>query len=78
MNALTTPAPAALSARGRIARAPSAPRGTPSGCRAMCAPIRASYRRDNVVESVFEYTQLSLDTSLGLSLIHISEPTRPY
>ena len=67
MSALTTPAPAALSARGGIARAPSAPRGTPSGRRAMRAPVRAS---------VFEYTQLSLDTSLGISLHDITPQVR--
>ena len=67
MSALTTPAPAALSARGGIARAPSGPRGTPSGRRAMRAPVRAS---------VFEYTQLSLDTSLGISLHDITPQVR--
>ena len=78
MAALVSFDPAALSARVRVSRAPTArTRGIPSGRRAMCAPTRANSRHDGRSDApVYEYTQLSLQTKLGISLHDITPQVR--
>ena len=78
MAALVSFDPAALSARVRVSRAPTArTRGIPSGRRAMCAPTRANSRHDGRSDApVYEYTQLSLETKLGISLHDITPQVR--
>ena len=67
-----------LSARVRVSRAPTARRGIPArGRRAMCAPTRANSRHDGRSDApVYEYTQLSLQTKLGISLHDITPQVR--
>ena len=70
--------PAALSARVQVSRAPTARRGIPArDHRAMCAPTRANSRHDGRSDApVYEYTQLSLQTKLGISLHDITPQVR--